>query len=102
MKTIYVCNLPITAEENDVYDIFEKYGEVYSVIVPEDPETEISIGEAFIEMDDANAAEAIINVNNMEYMGSIITASPSLHKYISHKPLNKKNKYKKFRFEDTV
>jgi len=59
MKSIYVGNLPFSALEDDVRDMFSTHGEVASVKLIEDRETGRFRGFGFVEMDDADAESAI-------------------------------------------
>jgi len=59
MKTIYVGNLPFSASEGDVKDLFASYGEVSSVKLIEDRETGRLRGFGFVEMEDEGALAAI-------------------------------------------
>jgi RNA recognition motif-containing protein len=59
VKSIYVGNLPFTATETDIRDMFEQYGTVHSAKVITDRETGRSRGFGFVEMDDSEAQEAI-------------------------------------------
>ena len=59
MKSIYVGNLPFSASEDDVRDLFATHGEVSSVKLIEDRETGRLRGFGFVEMEDAGALAAI-------------------------------------------
>ncbi len=59
MKSIYVGNLPFSASEGDVRDLFTPYGEVSSVKLIEDRETGRLRGFGFVEMEDEGAMAAI-------------------------------------------
>lgn len=63
MKSIYVGNLPFTATEDEVRDLFEAYGEVESVRLMTDRETGRPRGFGFVKMgaDDAQAAIDALN-----------------------------------------
>lgn len=58
-KRIYVGNLPFSATEEEIRDLFSSYGTVQSVRVITDRETGRPRGFAFVEMDDRGADEAI-------------------------------------------
>ncbi len=66
MKKIYVGNLPWSTTEADLRDLFGRYGNVHSAAVIMDRETGRSRGFAFIEMDDADAENAIAQLNGRE------------------------------------
>ena len=57
-KKLYVGNLPFSATEQELRDLFEKHGSVDSVNVIMDRETGRSRGFGFVEMDDAGAESA--------------------------------------------
>ncbi|PJA54810.1 MAG: RNA-binding protein, partial [Candidatus Marinimicrobia bacterium CG_4_9_14_3_um_filter_48_9] len=59
MKTIYVGNLPFSASEDDIRNLFAKYGEVHSVKLVTDRETGRPRGFGFVEMDDEPGNKAI-------------------------------------------
>lgn len=59
VKSIYVGNLPFSATETEIRDMFEQYGTVHSAKVVTDRETGRSRGFGFVEMDDNEAQEAI-------------------------------------------
>jgi RNA recognition motif-containing protein len=58
MKSIYVGNLPFTASEDEIRDLFAAYGEVESVRLMTDRDTGRPRGFGFVKMpaDDADAA----------------------------------------------
>lgn len=66
MKKIYVGNLPWSATEADLRDLFATMGEVHSAAVITDRDTGRSRGFGFIEMDDADAEKAIAELNGRE------------------------------------
>jgi RNA recognition motif-containing protein len=59
-KKIYVGNLPFSASEAQVRELFEAHGTVHSVSLIEDRETGRPRGFGFVEMD-ADAAQAAIS-----------------------------------------
>lgn len=63
MKKIYVGNLPFSATETQVNELFSKHGAVQSVALINDRETGRPRGFGFVEMDDAGAQTAIQNLN---------------------------------------
>ena len=67
-KRIYVGNLPFSASESEVRELFEAHGAVHSVSLVEDRETGRPRGFGFVEMDDA-AADAAISALNGQDMG---------------------------------
>jgi RNA recognition motif-containing protein len=69
MKKIYVGNLPWSADEAGLRDLFSTIGEVHSAAVVSDRETGRSRGFGFIEMDDSDADKAISELNGRELDG---------------------------------
>jgi RNA recognition motif-containing protein len=69
MKKIYVGNLPWSADDAGLRDLFATVGEVHSAAVVSDRETGRSRGFGFIEMDDSDADKAISELNGRELDG---------------------------------
>jgi RNA recognition motif-containing protein len=69
VKSIYVGNLPWSATETDVRDMFEQYGTVHSAKVVTDRETGRSRGFGFVEMEDNEAQAAIEAADGQEMDG---------------------------------
>lgn len=69
MKRIYVGNLPWSADEATLRDLFAAVGEVHSAAVITDRETGRSRGFGFIEMDNADADKAISQLNGQDMDG---------------------------------
>jgi RNA recognition motif-containing protein len=69
MKRIYVGNLPWSADEAGLRDLFANIGEVHSAAVISDRETGRSRGFGFIEMDDGDADKAISELNGQDMDG---------------------------------
>ncbi|MFP4563648.1 MAG: RNA recognition motif domain-containing protein [Spirochaetia bacterium] len=67
---IYVGNLNFSTTENQLEDLFLQYGDVVSVKIITDRETDRSRGFGFVEMGTSEAAEQAINaLNNQEFDG---------------------------------
>ena len=76
MTNIYVGNLSYEATEDDIRQAFAAYGEVATVSIITDRDTGRSRGFAFVEMsNDAEAKEAITNVNLAEIAGRRVTVN---------------------------
>ena len=69
MTTIYVGNLPLSANEADVRVLFERHGKVDSVKLINDRETGRPRGFGFVEMPSADAQTAIAALNGYEMSG---------------------------------
>ena len=72
---VYVGNLPFSTDSADLEALFAQYGEVESAAVITDRETGRSRGFGFIEMPDAEANEAIENLNGSDYGGRQLTVN---------------------------
>ncbi len=59
-KKLYIGNLPFTSTEADLKELFARHGAVESVNVIMDRETGRPRGFAFVEMEDASAAQDAI------------------------------------------
>ena len=68
-KSIYVGNLPWSAQEEQVRNLFSAYGSVISVNIVTDRETGRARGFGFVEMDDADAAAAVQALDGKELDG---------------------------------
>jgi len=66
LKKIYVGNLPWSTTEADLKDLFARFGTVHSAAVAMDRQAGRSRGFGFIEMDDADAENAIAQLNGSE------------------------------------
>ena len=69
VKRIYVGNLPFSASEGDVRQMFEQHGTVHSVNLITDRDTGRPRGFGFVEMDDDAAQTAINAINGQEMDG---------------------------------
>ncbi|AGY91265.1 hypothetical protein SPICUR_01220 [Spiribacter curvatus] len=69
MKSIYVGNLPFSASEDEVRDLFANYGEVKEVRMISDRETGRPRGFGFVRMDPAEADSAIEALNGTDMGG---------------------------------
>ncbi len=66
-KKLYVGNLPFSATEDSVRELFSQYGEIVSVRIITDQATGRSRGFCFVEME--NADRAIAELNETEFEG---------------------------------
>jgi len=74
-QRIYVGNLPFSAREDEVRDLFAQYGEVMSVVLPTDRETGRPRGFGFVEMDNADADKAIEALNGQSFGGRMLNVN---------------------------
>ena len=76
MTKIYVGNLPFSANESEVRDLFSQHGTVESVSLITDRETGRPRGFAFVTMNTAEGAEAAIKaLNGKEWNGRALTVN---------------------------
>ncbi|HNT37210.1 MAG TPA: RNA-binding protein [bacterium] len=68
VKKLYVGNLPFSATEDEIRDLFSEHGTVHSVRLITDRETGRPRGFGFVEMD-GDAAEAAASALNGQDMG---------------------------------
>jgi len=68
-KKIYIGNLPFSATEDELRAVFERHGGVSSVNVIMDRQTGRPRGFAFVEMDDAAAADDAIRALDGSELG---------------------------------
>lgn len=68
-KKIYVGNLPFSATEDDVRDLFAPHGTIHSVAMINDRDTGRFRGFGFVEMDDNEAESAIEALDGYDYDG---------------------------------
>jgi len=69
-QKLYVGNIPYSASEEDLRELFGKTGTVQSVSIPTDMATGRSRGFAFVEMSAEEEAEkAIAEINQAEFQG---------------------------------
>jgi RNA recognition motif-containing protein len=68
-KKLYVGNLPFSATEDELREIFERHGQVESVSVIMDRETGRARGFGFVEMAEASAAADAIRALDGTQMG---------------------------------
>jgi RNA recognition motif-containing protein len=68
-KSLYVGNLPYSTKEEDLRSIFDPYGPVVEVRIIGDK------GFAFVEIDEAKAAEAIEATNGKDFGGRTLTVN---------------------------
>lgn len=76
MKKLYVGNLPFSASEAEVQELFSQHGQVASVALINDRETGRPRGFGFVEMsEDAEAEKAIEALNGYDFDGRTLTVN---------------------------
>ena len=68
-KSLYEGNLPWSATEDEVRNLFASHGSVSSVKLVSDRETGRARGFGFVEMDDADALAAVEALNGTNFGG---------------------------------
>jgi RNA recognition motif-containing protein len=68
-QRLYVGNLPFSATEDAVRDLFSQHGTVHSVTLLTDRDTGRPRGFGFVEMDDAAAQAAIAALDGQDFEG---------------------------------
>src|SRR5512139_3586471 len=75
---IYVGNLPFSASEDEVRDVFGAYGEVNSVALIKDKVTGKPRGFGFVEMpNNTEAQQAINELNGKDFKGRSLVVNPA-------------------------
>ncbi len=69
MKKIYVGNLPFTATEDEIKGLFEEHGAVSSINLITDRDTGRFRGFGFVEMEDADADNAMKALDGQDFSG---------------------------------
>jgi len=80
MKKIYVGNLPFSATESQVRDLFSQHGSVQSVSLVMDRETGRPRGFGFVEIDDAGMAKALKALDGYEMDGRALKVNEAQDK----------------------
>jgi RNA recognition motif-containing protein len=76
MKNLFVGNLPFSATEDALRELFAGFGEVQQVKIMTDRDTGKSRGFAFVEMtQDEDAAKAIAALNGKDFGGRALTVN---------------------------
>ncbi|NRA71877.1 MAG: RNA-binding protein [Gammaproteobacteria bacterium] len=71
-QTLYVGNLPYRANETIVRELFEKYGNVYSVRLVKDKQTGRRRGFGFVTMNAQGAKDAMGSLNDNEFQERVL------------------------------
>lgn len=79
-KRIYVGNLPFTATEGEVSELFSQHGTVHSVNLISDRQTGRPRGFGFVEMDPDAADAAISALDGTEFGGRTLRVNEALER----------------------
>jgi len=80
LKKLYIGNLPFTATEDEIKELFGAHGEVHSVALINDRETGRPRGFGFIEMDDDGAMKAQQALDGQEMGGRALKVNEAQDK----------------------
>ena len=80
MKKLYVGNLPFTATEEEITQMFGEHGTVHSVALINDRETGRPRGFGFIEVDDDALAAMLQNLDGKELDGRALRVNEAQDK----------------------
>jgi len=80
LKKLYIGNLPFTATEDEIRELFGAHGDVHSVALINDRETGRPRGFGFIEMDDAAAVAAQQALDGQEMGGRALKVNEAQDK----------------------
>ncbi len=80
MKKLYIGNLPFSATDEELNELFGKHGAVHSVALITDRETGRPRGFGFIEMDDDAAEAAMAALNGYEMDGRALRVNEAQDK----------------------
>jgi RNA recognition motif-containing protein len=83
MKRIYVGNLPASATENQLRELFSQHGNVESVNVITDRQTGKNRGFGFIEMAEADADKAISTLSGTSLGGNSLNVNEARPRIVS-------------------
>jgi len=77
LTKLFVGNLPWSATDADLEQLFEPFGEVHSARVIVDRDTGRSKGFAFVELDDENAKQVLESGDEFELGGRALRVNPA-------------------------
>ena len=93
-KNIYVGNLPFSATESEIRELFEAHGEVHSVNLIEDRETGRPRGFGFVEMDESAADAAINALAGTDFGGRSLNVNEARPRPSSSGPRRQRDNYR--------
>jgi len=76
---LYITGITHTATEEELRKLFSPYGQIVKALIVRDPVTQMPRGFGFVEFETHESAEAALNENGTEFLGSplrVIFARP--------------------------
>ena len=77
-KKIYMGNIPFQVTKEEIKDFFSSYGEVVDVYIPQNPDTGVGRGFAFVTMKEEDAMAAIEATNGADFGGRTLVVNEPL------------------------
>ncbi len=93
MKSVYVGNLPYSATENEIRDLFSPFGDVQGINLIVDRETNRPKGFGFVQMDDEGASAAIRALDGQQFGGRRLRANEARERRSHYGPPPPRNFY---------
>ena len=87
---IYIGNLPRDTEESEISDLFKEFGEVTSIRMIKDRDTDQFKGFGFLEMEQSGAVKAIKELNDTELKGRKIVVNEAKPKNDNERNFNRR------------
>ena len=85
-QTIFIGNLPFNTDQNQLQDVFGKFGIISNIHIPTNRETGRPRGFAFIQFETESAAEEALTMNDAEFNGRNIKVNIALGKKETPRP----------------
>ena len=85
VKTLYVGNLPFSATEDDLRNLFSQYGIIHSVKMITDRETGKPRGFGFVEIEQDGANAAVEALNGADFQGRNLRVNEAREKTTSRR-----------------
>lgn len=81
VKRLYICNLSLQATEEDLKKLFSQFGQVISIEIPKEQNTNRPQGYAYIEFASSESVDkAIEALNEKEFKGRLLSVKREEHK----------------------
>lgn len=96
-KSVFVGNMPFSAEEEELWELFSSCGKIESTRIVRDPITAVSKGIAYVNFESADGAELALHLDGTEFKKRNISVrrySPSAKSSQQKTPANKVIRHK--------